>query len=231
MDSGIIYIFKNIINGKCYVGKTSRSLKRRLIEHKTNSKKENPTSLLYKALQKYSWESFDICILEKNINIDKLDDREIFYIKQYNSYFENNGYNLTLGGDGGRMTTESILRGIETKRKNGTINHTIESIQKISKTMTGVKKTKTHRENISKGRQGIIFSDETKKKMSDAGIGRVPWNKNKSGLTKGINSKPVIINDVKYQSAVEASEVLGISIHTVRYRIKSKTFTEWKKYG
>lgn len=228
---GLIYMFKNKMNGKCYIGKTSRPLRRRLIEHKTNSKKVNTNSLLYKSIQKYSWESFSISIIEKHIDINNLNDREIFYIKKYNSYFKNNGYNLTYGGDGGCMSTEVIQRGIETKRKNGNINHTNDTIQKISKTMTGVKKSEVHRENISKARLGITFNDITKKKMSNSKLGNVPWNKGKIGLVKGINSKPVVINGIKYQSAVEAAEILNISVHTVRYRIKSNTFTGWKKYG
>ena len=97
--------------------------------------------------------------------------------------------------------------------------------------MTGVKKSEVHRENISKARLGITFNDITKKKMSNSKLGNVPWNKGKIGLVKGINSKPVVINGIKYQSAVEAAEILNISVHTVRYRIKSNTFTGWKKYG
>ena len=70
MDNCIIYIFKNIHNGKCYVGKTTRTFNRRLIEHKSNSRQTSTTSLLYKAIQKYCWESFNISILKIGENYE-----------------------------------------------------------------------------------------------------------------------------------------------------------------
>jgi group I intron endonuclease len=229
MDNCIIYIFKNIHNGKCYVGKTTRTFKRRLIEHKSNSRQTSTTSLLYKAIQKYSWESFNISILEDGININMLDDREKYYIEKYNSYYLNNGYNLTLGGDGGKMPKESIQQGIETKRSNGNIGHTQESRDKISSTMTGVPKTKEHALNISTGRKGWNPSIETRKNMSEAKLGNIPWNKGLVGVTKHVNGKPIEIDNVIYKSAIDASEQLNISVHTIRYRLKSDSFKNWRK--
>lgn len=54
-------------------------------------------------MKKYGVENFYIELIEDNISDQEINEKEIFYIKQYNSYigFENsNGYNATLGGDG-----------------------------------------------------------------------------------------------------------------------------------
>jgi group I intron endonuclease len=227
--NGIIYLFENTYNGKCYIGKTTRTLKRRLTEHKYNSKNKSTTSLLYKSIQKYSWEAFDIRILENYIDVNVLDEREKYFIKKYNSYYLYNGYNLTLGGDGGKMSLDSIQRGIETKKRKGNIRHTQESRDKISNTMTGVKKSKEHAINISKGRLGWNPSSEVREKMSRSKLGNTPWNKGLVRVTKHINGKPIEIDSIVYKSAVDAAEQLNISINTIRYRLKSDSFKTWRK--
>ena len=51
--------------------------------------------LLSRAFRKYGIENFSFEILEECSKED-LDDREIYYISKYDSYF--NGYNQTTGG-------------------------------------------------------------------------------------------------------------------------------------
>jgi group I intron endonuclease len=61
-------------------------------------------------MQKYGLDNFDFEILEECL-ISQLDEKEKFYIKEYNSFFE--GYNLTLGGDGsGNSITKEKVIGI-----------------------------------------------------------------------------------------------------------------------
>lgn len=92
------YIYKivNDINNKVYIGKTCISLKIRFQEHcrdcKRRRKEQRP---LYFAMNKYGVEHFRIELIEQTENPV---EREIYWIKQYNSY--HNGYNATLGGEG-----------------------------------------------------------------------------------------------------------------------------------
>lgn len=96
---GIIYIIKNDINSKVYIGQTSRSLEERWKEHLRSKCNKNEKHMLIKrAIFKYGKEHFTISILEK-CDISKLDEREIYYIKFYDSYFK--GYNMTKGGQEG----------------------------------------------------------------------------------------------------------------------------------
>ena len=50
---GIIYAGENLLTHKIYVGQTVRSLKKRIIEHKSNN-----VSLIGRAIQKYGEENF-----------------------------------------------------------------------------------------------------------------------------------------------------------------------------
>ena len=92
---GFIYQIKNDINDKTYVGKTTRTIEKRFKEHlqRINERDQH----LYKAMLKYGPEHFYVIELEE-CEDDLLNEREKFWIKQKDSYY--NGYNETLGGDG-----------------------------------------------------------------------------------------------------------------------------------
>lgn len=93
-----IYKIENQINHKVYIGKTEKlNPYERWQEHiKESYKTRNRTRALYAAIKKYGKENFDFSILEET---DDPCQREQEYIALYNSY--HNGYNETLGGDGG----------------------------------------------------------------------------------------------------------------------------------
>ena len=100
-----IYCIKNTINGKCYIGQAIK-LQKRLKAHWKNFSSDSYSHIvIYKAFKKYGIENFELIIL-KTISDSlsqrtkkELDELEKFYIEKYDSY--NNGYNSTLGGDGG----------------------------------------------------------------------------------------------------------------------------------
>lgn len=98
-----IYKITNDINGKVYIGKTSLSIDKRFKQHVLDSNKNRCNKRpLYDAMNKYGVENFHIEVIEENISDEDINDKEIYYIRKYNSYigFNNtNGYNATLGGD------------------------------------------------------------------------------------------------------------------------------------
>lgn len=104
MKTGSIYIIKNTINDKVYVGQTTMSVYERFSAHKKPStQKQHGSYKIYNAMSKYGVENFYVEILETDIPISMLDEKEIGYIAFFDSY--NNGYNSTKGGDG-RMITK-----------------------------------------------------------------------------------------------------------------------------
>lgn len=94
-----IYVITNKLNKKQYVGKTVQSIDERFKEHLYRAKYGSHNHLpLYAAFTKYGIEQFVIEEKEE-IEIEYLDERESFWIKELNTVSPN-GYNLTLGGDG-----------------------------------------------------------------------------------------------------------------------------------
>lgn len=107
---GYIYIIKNDINDKVYIGKTTKTIQSRWMEHLESiyqtSTQHRP---LYAAMRKHGYKHFYIEQLEE-VDNSLLNEQEIYWIKRYDSY--NNGYNATLGGDGRNMlviTKEEII--------------------------------------------------------------------------------------------------------------------------
>ena len=89
---GEIYKITNLVNGKCYVGKTKHESVIRWRDHINGY---HPSSLIHKAIEKYGVENFSFEIIEK-CSKDELNEREKYWIE----YFESNsfGYNATGGG-------------------------------------------------------------------------------------------------------------------------------------
>lgn len=88
---GIIYIITNKVNSKVYIGQTRKALSERMRHH--FSKYETCTKLK-KAIEQYGKDNFIYNVLEL-VPYSKLNDREAFYIKRYNSI--ENGYNIKKG--------------------------------------------------------------------------------------------------------------------------------------
>lgn len=96
---GKIYLVTNNINGKQYIGQTIMTLKQRWNKHLSKSREKNATGLAG-AIKKYGEENFSIELIA-TCNIEDLNNLEQYYINKYDTF--NNGYNLTLGGEGGKI--------------------------------------------------------------------------------------------------------------------------------
>ena len=98
-----IYLIRNVVNGKCYIGQ-SIYLKKRLLKHIALSDRKMHNTPLYEDIQKYGINSFEFDIL-KTLNTNnfkeakiQLDAWEKEYIIKYNSYGDS-GYNQNFEGD------------------------------------------------------------------------------------------------------------------------------------
>lgn len=87
-----IYKIKNKINNKIYIGQ-SLNIKRRIAEHKTPNAKGN--NKLHNDIQELGVDNFEFEILEI-CNKDKLNEREQYYIKKLNPYYNKVGKKRTL---------------------------------------------------------------------------------------------------------------------------------------
>ena len=93
---GYIYKITNKINGKHYIGQTSRSYKDRWADHKRDRFKEPYCNWpLYRMMNKVGLENTSWEVIEETPN-RLLNEREQYWINYYDS--KNNGYNCTFGG-------------------------------------------------------------------------------------------------------------------------------------
>ena len=157
-----IYFYKNTINNKTYIGQ-SINIERRIRQHERSflfEKESDITTteniLLYRAVKKYGRKNFIWGILEV-CNRCFLNEKEQYYIKENNSHYTKNGYNLSFGGNS--MSGEN--HPFYNKK------HTPESIEKI-------------RDNAINNNPmyGKHHSEETKRKISEASL-RNKFNKSK----------------------------------------------------
>lgn len=107
-----VYIIKNTVNEKVYIGQ-SKDAAKRWLSHIYNAKYENKTNkevqLIHKAMMKYGVDKFHYEILEYQVS--NYDEREIYWINKFNSIAPN-GYNIAYGGDGtgvGLLSVNSIF--------------------------------------------------------------------------------------------------------------------------
>ena len=99
---GYIYKIINIKNQKIYIGQTTKQRPTdRFSQHKYlafHPQQEKSISYLHRAIKSDGIDNFKFEIIEQVNNL-LLDEREKYWIKQYNSLIPN-GYNLTIGGQG-----------------------------------------------------------------------------------------------------------------------------------
>lgn len=88
-----VYIHKNKINNKIYVGITSQIPYKRW--EGGHGYKRN---FFYNAIKKYGWNNFEHKILFTNLTKEEAEKKEIELIKLYKSNNKNYGYNICAGG-------------------------------------------------------------------------------------------------------------------------------------
>ena len=101
IEYGISGIYKIIFaNNKIYIG-LSNDIRRRMIEHFGRDLKSHPDLKISRAIKKYPVKDIEIIEFINENDREKMQERERYWIKYYNSYNDEIGYNMTLGGDGG----------------------------------------------------------------------------------------------------------------------------------
>lgn len=94
--NGFIYIIKNTVNSKVYIGQTRTSVEQRWREHLRHA--QYGDQIINRAMKKYVVDKFYIETLEI-CNIKLLDYREMYYIDLYDSTNKSKGYNVSIGGN------------------------------------------------------------------------------------------------------------------------------------
>jgi len=167
-----IYIAINKVNGKIYIGKTSKTVEERKKGHLKRSK--TGKAYFCCAIRKYGIDGFDWKVLEDTL-IENLNERERLYIQKYKSNDPDIGYNLTAGGDGGKVPiSDDGRRRISEKNRN----RPAWNKDKKMPPGTGEKMSKSRT-----GQPGHMLGhhqpEKSKKALSDKMKGQFPNNKGK----------------------------------------------------
>lgn len=164
----IVYQHKNKLNGKVYIGITSRTTEERWGINGCNYKS---SPYFYSAIQKYGWNNFEHNILFENLTKEQACKKEQELIKHFDSMNRNFGYNATSGGDIFVLNEEARKKKSISMfgNKNG-LGHPCseEKKEKISKAQKGKQLTKQHKEKLSIAakQRHVSCSEEKKEKLS-----------------------------------------------------------------
>ena len=168
MHTPIYTIYLIRLEGKAvYVGFTSQTLEKRWKGHLSAARKMS-SSVLHKAIRKYGEVVFTIEPIYTGEDLNHtLTVMEPHFIIEHNTFIKNDGYNMTLGGEGGVGHAVSE----ETKRK-------------ISESMKGMPRSDDHRRNIAESQKGRIHSEESVRKTADAKRGVMASEETKRKMSK-----------------------------------------------
>ena len=180
---GIIYLVKNKVNGKCYIGQTYKKngfkdrygvkCNQSLVEgfYKAHKNNNSSSDIILKDMEKYGLDAFEVneCI-DYAFSKTELDIKEKTYISIYKSMISNSynnyyvgGYNKTSGGSGVKDYEWSE----ESKQKLKEIKNTPEALERSKQ---AAKKENLSPETLKKRSEslkGHNVSDNTKLLISD----------------------------------------------------------------
>ena len=158
----LVYKITNLLNGKIYVGQTTREFEKRISEHQHNT-----TSCIGQAIHKYGWENFKAEIIEYCSSIQELNEREKFWIEKLNTKFPN-GYNF-----GRAKFSEKSTRKIKTigyiKGKSNTFAYRLLNLRKAAELSQAevAKRLNINQPRYNRYEMGIFQPDmETLKKIA-----------------------------------------------------------------
>ena len=177
MPTGYIYLLTNLLDSKCYVGKTAKTPEQRWHEHIAWSQTQRV--YLSHAIKKYSPTNFTLSTLavverdskdELKAALDQLEKLWIICLRSCEAEF---GYYMTFGGEGG-VPTEAVRQKISKANKGR--RWTPELRERIMRTRSlkphpnkGMKLSSAQITALTAARLAKGISPETRKKWSDAG--------------------------------------------------------------
>lgn len=221
-----IYIIKNDINDKVYIGQSVNSEDR----FKSHCKKNRDNSIIDFAINKYGKEHFWYEILEQQI--ENYNEREKYWIQFYNSVTPN-GYNIMKGGEEppihkGQSSPSSKLQDEDVENIKYDLKNTNISLSKLAC------KYKISKKQILRINQGI-----SRKQMNETyPIREIPNSKNK--LTQYDVEQIIKLLKYSYQFNGEIARQFNVQVQLIdkinkgtAYKQDNEEYPirEWKSCG
>lgn len=190
-----VYLIRNNLTGKGYVGLTRQKINDRLRAHRKNAKSESRhRQAISKAIYKYGWKAFSPFVLEVCQSVEELSAAETQWIERLGTMAPN-GYNLRPGGvsefafsdeskvkmsvaakerwaRGTSPTHTGCKRSEETKQRMRDAWKERRLSGKPTVARKGHPMSDKNKEALRAVHTGRVPSEETRKRMSDAQFAR-----------------------------------------------------------
>lgn len=201
-----IYCIENLSTHKKYIGQ-SVNIEERWYKHKKALNDNcHDNQYLQNSWNKYDSEDFVFSIIEE-CPLEKLDEKECYYIELYNTLDRNYGYNLKTGGqNGGAIVSEEIRDKMSSILKETFANNPELRSQKrelaLKQWSNPEIKAKITGEN--NGMYGKTHSEEAREKISKT-------HKGKPSPKRNMTPVYCVELDKVFECAVQAAKELNIS--------------------
>ncbi len=146
----LVYVITNLVNGKRYVGQTICTLDLRWRRHCWKSTAKGTKMPIASAIQKYGPANFSIQALCECCSQQELNERELAYALQLDTFYPN-GYNIT-AGDGYGAASDEMKRRISIGKKGW--RPSLETRKRMSLAKKGRKHTLEARQKRAASMQG-----------------------------------------------------------------------------
>ena len=236
----VVYIAKNKINGKIYIGKTIDNLDKRKKEHYYHSETKNG-SYFQRAIKKHGLENFEWSVLCECKSIQELNNKEIELIKFFNSQNHKIGYNITSGGENNDVLKwhpkrDEIIEKIRQSNLKQRLPNKGKTYEEIYGEKKGKRLRQIRRETNIMNRKTVYecWIDKYGKEIADQ---KKKDQAIKCSLTtRGINKKPdldeskkrdilLLWNDSRGLTVTEISKKINISRFMIKKFLNSRGYS------
>lgn len=161
--SYFVYKHTNLVNGKVYIGITSRLPEKRWGRNGCNYRSNHH---FYNAILKYGWDSgFLHEILYSGLTKENAEEYERDLIRHFNSANPEYGYNIALGGNSVGKMSDATKKKISASNKGK--RRTLEQRKKMSdiakeSSLERSERFRKIRANFKNWNDGVVFTEEQK---------------------------------------------------------------------
>lgn len=167
---GVVYVLTNTVNGKQYVGQTTKTAEWRFHKHSLQSQYRSRVSY---AIEKYGKENFTVETVDEAVDRRELDALERLYISALQTLDPAKGYNVALGGVGNNVMTKETAAKVADKLRGRKVPPAV--VEKMAATKRNRPRTVAEQavlDAMIEKAKGRVHTAAAKKKMSDAAKGR-----------------------------------------------------------
>lgn len=232
MAPAVVYLITNVVNGKRYVGLTRYPLAKRWGEHKACAAAGKRTTL-YRAIRKYGPESFSLEQIASCLSLKSATAVERAVIQAFEpEYNMTNGGEFTLGkrvlsAEAAERIRKAHTGKIITPEQRAAISETLKkryavdpefrekSLQALAAAREKIDR-EAHRAAASAASSGRVWSDDSRKRLSDAKKG-IRHTQETVARVAAMKRKKVECTSlaVAFDSASDAAEATGIHVSTI----------------